>query len=65
MYLNSIWNKNFVLLCIANLMLFMSMQLLLPTLPLYIIDIGGSKQDVGYIMGAYTLGATLMRFLAG
>lgn len=62
---NSIWNKNFVLLCIANLMLFMSMQLLLPTLPLYIIDIGGSKQDVGYIMGAYTLGATLMRFIAG
>jgi MFS family permease len=59
------WTKNFFLLCVANLSLFVSLLLLLPTLPLYLITIGGTQRDVGYVMGTYTLGAMLMRSVAG
>lgn len=62
---DSIWCKNFILLCLANLTLFLSIQILLPTLPLYMTYIGGAQSDIGYIMGAYTIGAMLMRFFAG
>jgi MFS family permease len=61
----SIWTGNFLLLCVANLSLFMSLLLLLPTLPLYLLKIGGSQRNVGYVMGMYTLGATLMRTVSG
>jgi len=61
----TIWTKNFTLLCLANLSLFISIQMLLPTLPLYVIHIGGSQQHVGYVMGAYTISCLLMRPFAG
>jgi len=61
----TIWTRNFILLCFANIALFMSVQVLLPTLPLYLFKIGGSQQDVGYAMGAYTICAMVMRPIAG
>jgi MFS family permease len=61
----SIWTKNFLLLSVANLSLFLSLLLLLPTLPLYLLKIGGTQRDVGYVMGMYTLGAMFMRSIAG
>ncbi|NLI11500.1 MFS transporter [Pelotomaculum propionicicum] len=61
----SIWTRNFTLLCLANLTLFISLQMLLPTLPLYLLEIGGSQRDVGYVMGVYTTGAMAMRPFAG
>jgi MFS family permease len=61
----SIWTRDFVLLCIANLSFFMSSQAFLPTLPLYLLKIGGTQREVGYVMGVYTLGAMLMRAVSG
>ena len=61
----SIWTKNFLLLCLANISAFVSMQMLIPTLPLYLLHIGGRQSDVGYVMGSYTIGAMLMRISAG
>jgi MFS family permease len=60
----SIWTGNFVLLCTASLALLVCAQVLLPTLPLYVIEIGGTERDVGFVMGAYTICATVMRTLA-
>jgi len=62
---DTIWNKNFILLCLANLSMFMSIHMLFPTLPLYLSEIGGKQSDVGYIMAAFTLGSMLMRIFAG
>jgi len=62
---DSIWTRNFVLLCVANLSLLLGVQLLLPTLPLYLLKIGGTQRDVGFVMGAYTIGAMFMRAGAG
>lgn len=60
-----IWTRNFILLCLANFVLFMSTQMLFPSLPGYIIEINGNQQDIGYIMAAYTISAMLMRPFAG
>jgi len=61
----SMWNRNFVLLCYVNLALLLGVQLLLPTLPLYLIKIGGAQGDVGFVMGAYTIAAMFMRAISG
>ncbi len=61
----SIWTGNFALLCLASLSLLVCVQVLLPTLPLYVLKIGGTQRDVGFVMGAFTIGATIMRTVAG
>jgi MFS family permease len=61
----SIWTRNFVLLCTASLTLLVCAQVLLPTLPLYVLKIGGTRRDVGFVMGAYSICATIMRAVSG
>lgn len=60
-----IWTRNFTLLCLANFVLFMSTQMLFPSLPGYLFEIGGNQKDVGYVTGAYTISAMVMRPFAG
>lgn len=60
-----IWTRNFLLLCLVNFLLFMSTQMIFPSVPLYLLTIGGDARDVGYVMGVYTLAATLARPAAG
>ncbi len=60
-----IWTRNFILLCLANFVLFMGTQMLFPSLPGYLLEIGGQQKDIGYMMGAYTIGAMIMRPIAG
>lgn len=61
----SIWTRNFILLCLANLSLFISIHVLVPTLPVYLLEIGGDQKAVGYVMAAYTIGAMTTRPIAG
>lgn len=49
----------------ATLLLFFSFQALFPTLPLYIIAIGGSPADNGLATWAFALASVLTRPLAG
>jgi MFS family permease len=49
----------------ATLLLFFSAQALFPTLPLYILDIGGSPADTGLASLAFALASVLFRPLAG
>ncbi len=60
-----IWTGNFVLLCTASLTLLVCAQVLLPTLPLYVLKIGGTQRDIGFVMGAYSICATIMRAVSG
>lgn len=61
----SIWSRNFILICLTNLALFISMQVLTPTLPLYLLETIGNQRAIGYVMAAYTIGAVIMRPLGG
>jgi len=61
-----LWNKDFILLAIGNLFMVIGFYFLMPTLPVYVVDIlGAHKHDVGYILAAYTISALLIRPFTG
>ena len=45
----------------AGLCFWTGIASLLPTIPLYIRDIGGTQQQVGFVMGAFAIGLILSR----
>jgi len=60
-----LWTKPYILLTLAMLFLFTGFYVLLPTLPHYVKELGGSETDVGLAAGVFTLAAVLFRPLAG
>lgn len=62
----TIWTKNFALLFGVNMLMSLGVQFLLPTLPLYATQaLGAQQSQVGYLLGAYSLAALIIRPLAG
>ena len=57
--------KNLAVLAISGLLFWTSLTTLLPTLPTYISDIGGSKHQVGLVMGSFAIGLLLFRAQLG
>lgn len=53
--------QNLLILFAAGLLFWASLASLLPTLPLYVQDIGGTMQQVGLVMGAFAIGLILCR----
>ncbi|MBS4026391.1 MAG: MFS transporter [Clostridia bacterium] len=60
-----LWTKNFILITLANFILFVSFQMLLPTLPAYATMLGGSEIIAGLIIGIFTFSAVASRPYAG
>lgn len=60
-----VWTRDFVFLCLANLCVFITVHILLSTMPVYIVQLGGDTKDVGIVMGTFTIAATLMRPIGG
>lgn len=56
---------NLLLLFTSGLLFWSSMAAFLPTLPLYIEEIGGSKQEIGIVMGSFAIGLLLFRPMLG
>ncbi|WP_042168232.1 MFS transporter [Paenibacillus gorillae] len=61
----SLWTKNFILLSLSNLFLFMAIEMLLPTLPIFAADQGSTESQIGLILGFFTFAAVLSRPLTG
>ncbi len=61
MYEEKLYTKNFVLTTLSTFVLFTSFYFLLVTLPLYVLRLGGSKSEVGLIIGVFTISAVLFR----
>lgn len=61
----ALWSLSFVLATLANGLLFMIFEMLLPTLPLYVNTIGGNATDVGLVTGVFMVSAILIRPFAG
>lgn len=53
--------QNLLVLFAAGLLFWASLASLLPTLPLYVQDVGGTIQQVGLVMGAFAIGLILCR----
>lgn len=60
-----IWTKDFIIIVIANFFIFTSFQMTLPTLPLYVQEIGSNETWVGIIVGIFTFSALLVRPFGG
>ncbi|MCR2805879.1 MFS transporter [Paenibacillus soyae] len=61
----SYWSGAYLRICVCNLFLFCAFQMLLPILPVYMIDNGGSESAVGWITGLITIAAVLIRPFTG
>lgn len=60
-----IWTREFVSICLANFFVFLGFQMTLPTLPIFVKEIGGSDQMIGIVVGIFTFSALLSRPYAG
>ncbi len=57
--------NNLIILFITGLAFWISITTLLPTLPIYIEDIGATTQEVGLVMGAFAIGLLASRAWLG
>ncbi len=60
-----LWTKSFVMLMAGNLFVFMSFQMLIPTMPPYIKSIGASGLEIGLVTTLFSAGAILCRPFIG
>lgn len=62
---NELWTKNFILITLVNLLLFMSFQLFPSALPPYIKSLGAPDSALGWITGITTIATLLIRPFTG
>jgi predicted MFS family arabinose efflux permease len=60
-----IWTRDFVLILLANFFIFLGFQMTLPTIPLFVEDLGGNDQLIGFVVGIFTFSALALRPFAG
>lgn len=60
-----LWTMDFVLITAASFFLFFGFQILLPTLPVYMLDLGGNNTAVGLIISIFTVFSLFTRPLVG
>lgn len=60
-----LWTRDFVLLSLSCLFLFLAFEMLMPALPVYIAQIGGTTTEIGVVMGCFTISAVLIRPFSG
>lgn len=60
-----LWTSSFIKLMVGTLFIFMSFQMLIPTLPPYIKSIGASGTEIGLVTALFSIGAVLSRPFIG
>ena len=60
-----LWTKQFIQMTVGMLLLFTGFYLLLPTLPLFIKQLGGNESQVGLAAGIFTISAVIFRPIVG
>src|SRR5690606_32018971 len=61
-----IWNKNFIIACIANFMVACSFNLLMPAIPLYLSDVVGVElSQIGIVLSSYAIALLVIRPFCG
>ncbi|MGE4568639.1 MAG: MFS transporter [Bacteroidales bacterium] len=64
--MSSLWTKNFILACLANFLLYFAFYMLLPTLPLYLIETFQAQPGlVGTVLSSYIAAALIIRPFSG
>lgn len=60
-----IWTRDFSLIFTSNFFIFLGFQMTLPTIPLFVEQLGGNDQLIGVVVGIFTFSALLIRPYAG
>ncbi len=60
-----LWTKDFILITLANLFIFLGFQMLMPVLPVYATKLGGTEAWAGLVIGIFTISTVIMRPFAG
>ncbi|KRF32194.1 MFS transporter [Paenibacillus sp. Soil787] len=60
-----LWTKAFLITSLSNLLLFFSFQMLIPTIPTHVSQLGGNDVQVGLVIGVFTISSLLTRPFAG
>lgn len=63
--MEGLWTKSFILMSLGMLFLFIAFYMLYPTMPLFIIEIGGNEAQVGLATGTFMLAAVFLRPFIG
>lgn len=59
--MSKLWGRSFIFIMLANSIMFMAFEMLLPTLPLFVSRIGGSASQIGLVTGVFMFSAILIR----
>jgi len=62
---NILWTKNFILMCIINLIMFIGFHMLVSTFPFFIKHMGGDEAVAGLAGGLFSFSSILMRPVVG
>lgn len=57
--------KDLLKIFIGKALLFLSHSIILPILPLYLVKLGASTTEVGFVMGSFAFGVLICRWIAG
>jgi MFS family permease len=61
-----IWTRDFIYLCLGSLLMAVAFYILIPTLPLYIVNVlHEPKSSVGITLASFTIAALIIRLFAG
>lgn len=60
-----ILSRDFVLVCLGNVVSWSSMNVLVSTLPIYIVLLGIPEAQLGIVLGVFTISAVIARLLVG
>jgi MFS family permease len=60
-----LWTQTFLITSLSNLLLFFSFQMLIPTIPTHVSQLGGNDVQVGLVIGIFTISSLLTRPFAG
>jgi MFS family permease len=60
-----LWSRGFILICLSNLAILANIHVIMPTIPLYVNQLGGNDKAVGLVVGVFTITAMLVRPVSG
>ncbi|MDI6812175.1 MAG: MFS transporter [Desulfitobacteriaceae bacterium] len=63
--LPKLWTRDFILIALINLIIFLGFQMLMPTLPFFVTYLGGSNAAAGLVIGVFAVSSVLIRPFAG
>jgi MFS family permease len=61
----SIWNRDYVLLLVVNMLQSLGFTLLMPVLPLYARDMGAVESQIGFLAASFAVASLLTRPFSG